>query len=440
MHEAELKRRSIGALSNVLPESRAARFEAAARRVGRQLEGRTVWNVSSTETGGGVAEMLHNLLGYFLDAGVRSRWLILDGDERFFALTKRLHNAIHGAGPGQAFTDEDHAHYERVMTRNRPALASDIGPDDLVVLHDPQTAGLVAGVRDTSARVAWRSHIGGDTPNAASAQGWEFLRRYIEPADAFVFSRREHAPAWLDRGRLWLIPPSIDPLSAKNRPLAAAGCLTILGEAGLLVDGRVVLQVSRWDRLKDMPGVMDGFRLADPPADVHLVLAGPAVDGVTDDPEGAGVYADCVSARAELPPALRDRVHLASIPMDDIARNALIVNAMQRRATIVVQKSLAEGFGLTVTEAMWKARPLIASAVGGIKDQIISEQTGLLLSDPADPAEFARALRRLLYDDLLQARLGEAARSHVLGHYLDDRQLTQTAGLLESLATTPVPA
>jgi trehalose synthase len=437
MHEVDLKVRSIGALSSVLPDGQAARFEAAAQRAGRQLDGRTIWNVSSTEAGGGVAEMLHNLLGYFLDAGVRSRWLILDGDEPFFSLTKRVHNAIHGAVQvpvhGELFTDEDHEHYEAVASRNLPVLTELIRPDDIVLLHDPQTAGLVPGVRAAGARVVWRSHIGRDTPNDASFAGWEFLRRYIEQADAFVFSRREYAPDWLDHGHLWVIPPSIDPLSAKNRALTSGECLTILARAGLLVDDRVVLQVSRWDRLKDMPGVMEGFLLADPPGDAHLVLAGPAVEGVTDDPEGAGVYAECVRVRAELPAAVRDRVHLASIPMDDVERNALIVNALQRRATIVVQKSLVEGFGLTVTEAMWKARPLIASAVGGIQDQIVTEQSGLLLSDPADPGEFAAALRRLLYDDLLQARLGAAAQARVLDHYLDDRQLTQTADLLESL-------
>jgi trehalose synthase len=216
MHEAELKRRSVGALSSVLPDAQAARFEAAAQRAGHQLEGRTVWNVSSTETGGGVAEMLHNLLGYFLDAGVRSRWLIVDGDKRFFALTKRLHNAIHGVAPEQPFTDEDHADYRRVLAQNLTGL---VQPGDIVMLHDPQTAGLVEALRGTGARVAWRSHIGSDTPSPASVQGWEFLRRYLERADAFVFSRRQYAPDWLDRDRLWLIPPSIDPLSAKNRVL-----------------------------------------------------------------------------------------------------------------------------------------------------------------------------------------------------------------------------
>jgi trehalose synthase len=327
------------------------------------------------------------------------------------------------------------------MTRN--PVQDLITAGDMVMLHDPQTAGLTGQVRDKGASVAWRSHIGRDTQDAPSWQAWEFLRRYVEPAHAFVFSRQEYVPSWMDSGKVWLIPPSIDPLSAKNRELSVAECRDILGTvvttgggapiADLPIDGRLVVQVSRWDRLKDMPGVMEGFRRTEPPPDVHLVLAGPAVTGVTDDPEGAEVFAQCQAARSELPADIRDRVHLASIPMDDIERNALIINALQRQAAIIVQKSLAEGFGLTITEAMWKGRPVIASAVGGIKDQIISERSGLLVPHPGNPDEFADALRRLLYNDILAVSLGQAAHERVRDFYLDDRQLTQTAILFESL-------
>jgi len=445
MHEVELMRRPIGALSSVLPPEQAARLEAAVTQAGRELHGRTMWHVSSTATGGGVAEMLHSLLGYFLDAGVDARWLVIDGDEQFFETTKHLHNAIHGLGNGD-FSKKDHKHYEKVMARN--PVQDLITAGDMVMLHDPQTAGLAEPARDKGASVAWRSHIGRDTQEDPSWQAWEFLRRYVEPAHAFVFSRQEYVPGWMDSGKVWLIPPSIDPLSPKNRELSVPECRDILGTvvttgggapvADLPIDGRLVVQVSRWDRLKDMPGVMEGFRRAEPPQDVHLVLAGPAVAGVTDDPEGAEVFAQCQAARSELPADIRERVHLASIPMDDIERNALIINALQRQAAIIVQKSLAEGFGLTITEAMWKGRPVIASAVGGINDQITSERTGLLVSHPGDPAEFADALRRLLYNDILAVSLGQAAHERVRDYYLDDRQLTQTAILFESLL--PVPA
>lgn len=438
MREVLLKRRPLGALSS-LPQRQATSLAAAMTLVGRALGDRTIWHVSSTATGGGVAEMLHNLLGYFLDAGVNTRWLVIDGDEQFFATTKRLHNAIHGI-PEQ-FTATARKHYEQVLAGNLRLLRDQVVPGDIVMLHDPQSAGLTGRLRRAGARVAWRSHIGLDTPNDASSAAWDFLRRYVEQADAFVFSRPQYAPAWIDPGKLWIIPPSIDPLSAKNRPVSPADCARILHEAGLPVDCRLVVQVSRWDRLKDMAGVMEGFSLARLPRDVHLVLAGPAATGVTDDPEGAEVFAECQAARASLPAGIRARVHLASIGMDDIERNATIVNALQRHATVIVQKSLAEGFGLTVAEAMWKAKPLIASAVGGIQDQILPERSGLLLTDPADPAEFATALRRLLSDEALATRLGQAAHARVLTHYLDDRQLTQTATLFESLAATAsIPA
>jgi len=435
MHKIELRRRPIGALSRLLPPEQAASFEAAATKAAQELGGRVIWNVSSTATGGGVAEMLHNLLGYFLDAGVETRWLVIDADEQFFATTKHLHNAIHGLGDGD-FTKKDHKHYDKVMARN--PVQDLVGRDDIVLLHDPQTAGLVEPIGSKGASVAWRSHIGLDTRTIASTRAWEFLRPYVEPADALVFSRRQYVPSWADDRKLWLIPPSIDPLSAKNRELSPAECRAVLADTGLPLDERLVVQVSRWDRLKDMPGVMEGFRRADPPADVHLVLAGPAVAGVTDDPEGAEVFAECQAARAGLPEQIRDRVHLASIPMDDTERNAMIINALQRQAAVIVQKSLAEGFGLTVTEAMWKGKPVIASAVGGIRDQIHSERTGLLVSSPADLDEFADVLRRLLYDDILAARMGLAAHERVRELYLDDRQLTQSASLFEAL--TPLLA
>ena len=431
MHEVELKRRPVGGLSSVLPERQAARLEAAMRRAAEALVGRTIWNVSSTANGGGVAEMLYNLLGYFLDAGIEARWLVIDADEQFYAITKRVHNAIHGIQ--EEFAVADHAHYEQVLARNLPPFLDALRPGDVVMLHDPQTAGLAIPAKQRNARVVWRSHIGRDTPNGASEAGWEFVRRYVENADALIFSRPQYAPPWVGPGKLQTIPPSIDPLSAKNRRIASAECVRILGEAGLPADGRLVTQVSRWDRLKDMPGVMAGFRAAAPPADVQLVLAGPAVAGVTDDPEGTKVFTECQLARAQLPTGIRERVHLASIPMDDAERNATIVNALQRHATIIVQKSLAEGFGLTVAEGMWKAKPVIGSAVGGIQDQIISERSGLLLSDPADPAGLSAALRRLLDDEPLAARLGLAAHARVREHYLDDRQLTQTAALLQDL-------
>ncbi len=262
-----------------------------------------------------------------------------------------------------------------------------------------------------------------------------------------------------------MIPPSIDPFSAKNEPMSSRNVRLALGYVGLIdgdgsppvvpftrrdgSPGRInrhvdvlqsgpapgphaplVLQVSRWDSMKDMAGVMDGFaHHVDPTLGAHLVLAGPAVKGVADDPEAAAVYDECVARWRALPHAIRGRIHLACLPMADPDENAAMINALQRHASVVVQKSLAEGFGLTVAEAMWKARPVVASARGGITEQIEHEQNGLLLEDPYDLAEFGRAVERLLCDRDLAARLGAAARERILEVFLGDRHLEQYGAL-----------
>ena len=198
----------------------------------------------------------------------------------------------------------------------------------------------------------------------------------------------------------------------------------------------LVVQVSRWDRLKDMAGVMEGFVRAVSDDDLdgaHLVLAGPEVAGVADDPEGAEVLAECREEWNHLPDPVRGRVHLATIPMDDVDENAIIVNALQRHAAVVVQKSLVEGFGLTVTEAMWKGRAVVASKVGGIQDQITDGRDGLLVDDPYDIEEFARVLQRPATDTGLAGRLGAAAHARVLEEFLGDRHLEQYVDLFSRL-------
>jgi trehalose synthase len=458
MYEAEVPPAPLDEFLQVLTPEQVDRFEAAAARARAVLDGRVVWNISSTETGGGVAEMLRSLLGYVGAAGIVSRWLILEGDPQFFDITKRLHNALHGFGdpaavPGAA----DDPHYAEIQAANLPGVLAAVQQGDLVILHDPQPAGLVKPLQQAGLQVIWRSHIGRDAPNQQSTAGWEFLRKYADSADAFVFSRAAYAPDWVPVSRLRVIPPSIDPLSTKNRLLSADEQVRILVDAGLLAgaptapDGvvtgapapppgtRLVVQVSRWDRLKDMPGVMAGFAgiAADVP-DVHLMLVGPATAGVSDDPEGAGVFAECGDAWAQLPEPVRSRVHLVCVPMLDVQANATIVNAIQRNAAVVTQKSLVEGFGLTVAEAMWKARPVVASAVGGIQDQIRTDLDGLLLADPTNLDEFGQALRSVLTDDELAHRLGPAAQARVHGQFLGDRHLIQYADLIEALLGSAV--
>ena len=196
----------------------------------------------------------------------------------------------------------------------------------------------------------------------------------------------------------------------------------------------LVAQVSRWDAMKDMAGVMEGFAAhVDPALGAHLLLVGPAVAGVADDPEAAAVLRDCRGRREALPAAARERVHLACMPMDDPDEQAAVVNALQRHAAVVTQKSLAEGFGLTVAEAMWKARPVVASAVGGIQDQIDDGVDGVLLADPRDLAAFGAAVERLLADPGEARRLGAAARARVVDEFLGDRHLQRWADLLGGL-------
>jgi trehalose synthase len=338
----------------------------------------------------------------------------------------------------------------------------------VVLLHDPQTAGLVPSIRAAGAHVAWRCHVGRDTTNEMTDAAWNFLRPYIEQADALIFTRAAYVPDWVDRDTTWIIPPSLDPFTAKNDDIAAGDVEAVLRHAGLvltserrgrflfrrrdgstgvvrphigLIEGghpvpagvRLVLQVSRWDRLKDMAGVLTGFadHLPDLPPDVHLMLAGPETAGVTDDPEGAEVFEECRALRRERPAEVQQRIHLCSLPMDDTDENAFLVNALQRHAAVVVQKSLVEGFGLTVTEPMWKGKPVVASRVGGIQDQIVDGESGLLLDDAGDLDEYAAALGRLLGDDGLAQRLGATARERVRDLYLGDRHLKQYVDLFE---------
>jgi trehalose synthase len=465
VREVEVAPLDLERLGQVLPPGRAELLRETAATARELLRGRVIWSVNSTAHGGGVAEMLASLLSYSRGAGVDARWLVIGGDAEFFTITKRLHNRLHGArGDGGALDAAALAHYQEVLAGNLPEVAERIRPNDIVLLHDPQTAGLVDGLLERSAAVVWRCHIGSDMSTPETTEGWEFLRPFIDGAAACIFSRQQYAPEWLGPDKLRVVAPSIDPFSAKNLELAADGTVAMLVRAGLLtgpvrrelqdldvqvrrherllvgndpppVEARLILQVSRWDRLKDMAGVLSAFGEAIDtfPDDVHLMLAGPDVSGVADDPEGAEVLAECVDRWSRWPLSLRRRVHLAMLPMDDPTENALLVNALQRHASIVTQKSLAEGFGLTVTEAMWKARPVVASAVGGIPDQIVDGRDGILLDDPHDLDLFARLLERLLRDDGAAGTLGARARERVRDRFLGDRHLEQYVDLFAEL-------
>jgi trehalose synthase len=434
---------SLARLAPLLSPQRVQRVEEYAAAARQLLDSHTVWNVSSTARGGGVAEMLRTLVAYGAGTGVEVRWLVLTADADFFDVTKRIHNRLHGVpGDEGALDAAARAAYDATLARHADDIVALVRPGDLVILHDPQTAGLARRLREHGAHVVWRCHVGRDDRNEWTDEAWGFLRELVEPAHAYVFSRAEFAPDWVDRRWLRIIPPSLDPFSPKNVDLDEREVEARVHRGGLVVEGGplpktapVVLEVSRWDRLKDMRGVLDAFaeHLDDLPPDVHLVLAGPEPRGVADDPEADEVLTQCRDRWHRLPAAARRRSHLVAVPTDDLDENARIVNALQRRATVVVQKSLAEGFGLTVTEAMWKARPVVASAVGGIRDQVEDGVSGLLLDDPRDGAGLAKALMSLLTDQERRTSVGRAARLRVQDRYLPDRHLIQYVELFAQL-------
>ena len=471
LHEVDVQAIDAARLEPLIGPERMARFERTAEVARQTLAGSSVLNVNSTGAGGGVAEMLQTLLSYARGAGIDARWLVIEGDPAFFAITKRIHNGLYGSpGDGGDLGQAERRHYERVLRANADELRAVMRPGDVVVVHDPQPAGLVAAAKHAGASVVWRCHVGLDHPNEWSDRSWEFLRPYLDEVDAIVASRAAFGPPWIDPAQLHVIQPSIDPFSAKNEPISLRNARLTLSYVGLLdgsietapavpftrrdgspgrinrrvdivqtgppphVDEPLVVQISRWDQMKDMAGVMNGFvEHVDPSLGAHLLLCGPAVTGVADDPEAAEVLDECMGGWRDLPHAARSRVHLACIPMTDPDENASIVNAIQRHASVVVQKSLAEGFGLTVAEAMWKRQPVVASAVGGIVDQIEDGVHGLLVDDPTDLQAFGAAVESLVRDRSRATQLAENAHLRVVDEFLGDRHLEQYALLFEQL-------
>jgi trehalose synthase len=454
VHDVEVTPLSPRRLGRLIGNALVDELVRAAIDVRAALDGACVWNVNSTSMGGGVAEMLRNIVGYAQGSGIDAHWLVIEGDEQFFRTTKRLHNRLHGVvGDGGELGPIEADHYRAVLAENAAVLSRRVRKGDVVILHDPQTAGLAASLSQLGARVVWRCHIGTDRPNGFAEEGWRFLQPFLAPCQAYVFSHRGSVPPLLEAEDVHLIAPSIDPFSAKNRALNRAQVDRLLVSAGLFDDqrqatmansvlgkvtplqrdDRLVVQVSRWDRLKDMRGVLEGFAtMVEGRSDVHLALVGPELKSVVDDPEDAGALNECITYWESLPKRVRGLVRIVQLPMDDVEANGLMVNALQRHATVVVQKSLQEGFGITVAEAMWKARPVVASAVGGIVDQIVPG-TGVLLEDPTDLDNFGRVLANVLEDPDQMAVMGRRARSRIRTGFLSNRHLVDYARLVEEV-------
>jgi trehalose synthase len=426
------------------------------------LAGRRIWLVNSTAVGGGVAEMLRSLAPYALGAGFEARWLVINGSSQFFDVTKELHNQLHGHAR-RRLDENARMVYESTLAQNAASIVPQISLGDVVILHDPQTAALAEPLRDVGAIVIWRSHVGTDRRTSVTAEAWEFLLPYVSQADAFVFSRQQFFPEELGDERVHVIFPSIDPTSTKNCFMPAATVEAILEHVGLARARReswtlprfvrrdgssqvvrrraqvvqygppprlgvdpIVLHLSRWDRLKDPIGVLDGFAkhvLSD--LDVYLIMAGPDPDKVADDPEAFEVFEEVVNAWRRIPHHRRSRIQLALLPNEDLEENAAIVNALQRASSVVVKKSLEEGFGLGVTEAMWKRLPVVGGRVGGVQEQIEHGRSGVLIDDPRDLEAFGAAVSEVLVDRDRAEGLGAAAERRVRERFLHDRHLAE---------------
>lgn len=391
----------------------------------------------------GVAELLRGLVPAQAADGTSVGWAVIAGDERFFAFTRYLHLLLHDRAtplPARRLADAV-THYRAVLGPQAEWLAEQVGAGDVVVLHDPQTLGMAPALAGTGAAVLWHCHAG--TTDAAAAGpvvAWQALHPELAALDGVVTALPEFAPRTVPLRRRHLAAPAIDPGSARNRPLSREEVTGLLDSAGLaggipggtpgagpatvvqdrpLPDGvPVVVQVSRWDPLKDMAGVV---RLVpELPADVHVVLAGTDPAEIADDPDGRAVFAGVREARDRLSEVDRARVHLVLPSARHGEQAALLVNALQRRADVVLQKSLAEGFGLSVTEAMFKGRAVVAADVGGLRQQISPGHNGVLV-DPRRPAEAVSALCTLLGDALLRHRLGRNAVASATRRYLTPR-------------------
>jgi trehalose synthase len=369
-------------------------LEALARR----LRGHRIVMVNSTSAGGGVAEILHRLVRLLEELGVPTTWEVMPGTPRFHAVTKAIHNALHGAPAN--LTPEDDAVYHEQNRLAAQLLALD---GDFVWIHDPQPAELVMHRRQPGQRWVWRCHI--DLSHADPAT-WDLVSPAVHLHDAAVFSHVSFAPPLPMPA--FLAPPSIDPLAAKNRELSGDELESLLAPLGLPARRPWVTQVSRFDRLKDPVGVIDAFRLARRSEPAHLILAGGSAD---DDPEGAAVLEEARARAADVPD-----VSILALPPDA----HLTINALQRRSAVVLQKSLREGFALTVSEALWKERAVVASAVGGIPLQVLHERTGLLVRSIEG---CAYQITRLLRAPGLRRRLGAAGHEHVRENFLHSREV-----------------
>ena len=376
------------------------------QRLAERVRGRSLLHVNSTRVGGGVAEMLDRYVPLFEELGIRPRWEVLAGNDAFFRVTKSFHNALQG--DEQAFTDAMLQGYLDTNRDNASKLDLDA---DVVIIHDPQPAALIEHAQKRGPWI-WRCHIDVSHPQR---RAWSFIRQFVVRYDGAIFS----LPRFAQRLPIpqYLIYPSIDPLSNKNRALEDAEVDAVLHRLAIPRDKPILLQVSRFDRFKDPIGVINAYQIVKKYDDCRLILAG---GSATDDPEGEQVLAEVREAAAGDPD-----VHVLVLPPTAHYE----INALQHAADIIIQKSTKEGFGLTVAEGMWKGKPVIGGFAGGITVQIIYGVTGYTVNSVEG---CAFRIRHLLNNPALAKAMGENAREYVRENFLITRDLTEHLALMVS--------
>ena len=382
------------------------------RLFARKLRDRSVKMVNSTSVGGGVAEILNRVVPLMQELGLPTRWDVITGGESFFAITKAFHNALHGEP-----YEQHPGWFEQYLATNEENRKRMKFDEDFVVIHDPQPAPLILAREPDANHWVWRCHIDLSNPNA---EVWDFLRPFVKKYDCVLFS----SPSFAQELPIpeYLFYPTIDPLAEKNRELAPEYISSVLERFSIDHTRPFLLQVSRFDRLKDPVGVIHAFRIVRRYFPIQLVLAG---GSASDDPEGALVL-DEVKAAANNDPD----IYILDLPPWSHTE----INALQRAATIVLQKSLREGFGLTVTEALWKKKPVVASAVGGIPSQVIHKVTGMLTHSVEGTAY---QLRMLLSNPDMARHLGENGHYHVKENFLITNNLKRYLLLFRDLLEKP---
>ncbi|MBN2755395.1 MAG: glycosyltransferase [Candidatus Goldbacteria bacterium] len=370
-----------------------------------KLKGKRITHVNSTPVGGGVAEILTRMVPLLNQLGVQSDWQVIKGNNSFFDVTKKMHNNIHGSG--EPLTESEIKTFMENGAFNEENMPCD---SDIMFIHDPQPITLINKKRDN--KWIWRCHVDASNPVAST---WKFLREFIDRYDSAVFS----SPLFARQLpiRQFLISPSIDPLSDKNRDMEPEEIKKYLDKYNIPTDKPLITQISRFDRLKDPVGVIQAYKKVKPYVDCRLLLAGGTA---VDDPEGNVVYNEVLEA------AGKDKdIMILNMPQDDNA-----VNAIQRASTVIMQKSLKEGFGLTVSEALWKSKPVVASHVGGIPLQIKHKYSGMLCHS-IDGAAFA--LKMLLNNPDFADKLGKNGKEHVRNNFLLTRHIKEYMLLFLSL-------